>query len=269
MNNFRGLRFEFIFAFLLVALLFVISNCNVAKSYPPAPQNYLKYRLVHLQYYDKTSGNFFFRGNMPKNTSNEFAYTELMTFLAERALEEGGVELPSNAFLYDISLDSLYNENDTLLEQNFFLANPQLGNFSNWSLYHRYPDPSNFTQQQIKQMVQNMSLWGPDDFPPRMTLFHQMMKTKQERAVAYYIHCETGCDRTGEFCGSYMMQYLNDSLATALTIDTADCGRPPYASSQWQLQWYCYYLVDVLNYTSLTTCNITSPVEDWNLINIY
>ena len=60
--------------------------------------------------------------------------------------------------------------------------------------------------------------------------------------VIIYAHCEAGCDRTGEFIASYLMQYKNFTMAEAWESDVVSCGREPVTLSMWAMEWYCEYL---------------------------
>eukprot|EP00005_Dracoamoeba_jomungandri_P000869 CAMPEP_0174252938 /NCGR_PEP_ID=MMETSP0439-20130205/2317_1 /TAXON_ID=0 /ORGANISM="Stereomyxa ramosa, Strain Chinc5" /LENGTH=269 /DNA_ID=CAMNT_0015333663 /DNA_START=8 /DNA_END=817 /DNA_ORIENTATION=+ len=206
----------------------------------------LDYKKVHYVDQALDGYNWLFRGNMPKNTSHDFAYDELMGFLRKRASEES-LTLPPNSDieLGVISLNSLYNQNDTDIEIAYFKANPQIGWFENWSLYHKYPNPFNMTEEQIKwNLENNKGLWGQDDIINRIERIKtdQYLNKKGDRHEVIYFHCETGCDRTGEFGGSYMMRYMGKSFAEMMQINTDDCGRPPNQSAVYFLGWYCYYL---------------------------
>ena len=57
-----------------------------------------------------------------------------------------------------------------------------------------------------------------------------------------YAHCEAGCDRTGEFIASYLMQFKNATAQEAWEHDTSSCGREPYHISEFAMDWYCEYL---------------------------
>ena len=74
--------------------------------------------------------------------------------------------------------------------------------------------------------------------------------------VIVYGHCEAGCDRTGEFIGSYLMQYKNKTITESWQSDTSSCGREPYKVSQYAMEWYCEYLKLQGGYDQLDTCTI-------------
>jgi len=55
----------------------------------------------------------------------------------------------------------------------------------------------------------------------------------------YYDH---SCDRTGEFSGSYYMQYQGYNVSGAFARNTVECGRAPNSFSKGALGWYCLTL---------------------------
>ena len=47
----------------------------------------------------------------------------------------------------------------------------------------------------------NGSVWAVDQVPTRVEALQKMLNTAYPRYAAIYVHCEGGCDRTGEFVG--------------------------------------------------------------------
>ena len=85
----------------------------------------------------------------------------------------------------------------------------------------------------------------PDDLPKRLADLRGWLEKKPddpEATMIVYAHCEAGCDRTGEFIASYLMQYKGMTIQEAWDRDTSDCGRDPVHFSEFAIDWYCEYL---------------------------
>ncbi|GMI32538.1 hypothetical protein TrRE_jg6227 [Triparma retinervis] len=62
------------------------------------------------------------------------------------------------------------------------------------------------------------------------------------RPIIVLVHCNAGCDRTGEMIGSFRL--ANDpslSPSEMYALDVDECGRPPNAYSTHALEWFCIY----------------------------
>ena len=67
----------------------------------------LDYDRIHFidvayPFADRSQYNMLFRGNEPINSTGQFAYDELISWLQEKAQEEASMDLPPNFFLVDI-----------------------------------------------------------------------------------------------------------------------------------------------------------------------
>ena len=51
------------------------------------------------------------------------------------------------------------------------------------------------------------------------------------------VHCTAGCDRTGEFIGSYRLQFQGVDVYEMYQMDTDECGRSPNYWSTMALEW--------------------------------
>lgn len=76
-------------------------------------------------------------------------------------------------------------------------------------------------------------VWAVDKLPQRTREMKKMLDATYDRPRAFYVHCEAGCDRTGEFCGSYRLENLNFTMADAwqanIKVRRADAARAPLA----------------------------------------
>lgn len=239
-----------------VVLLAVVSAASIA-SFSAATLDYSRVHLV-----DQANGNFLFRGNMPVNDTS-FAYDQLVAMMAERA-QAAGVEIPNEFYLVDLSLSNSFDKGFAL-EQAFWAngAHGNLGVFVNWQLGAAgLLPPSSYPLKQAQQMALNgSSVWKVDQLPTRIPLIREMLETgKVPPSVAtlppsapwgaplvIYVHCEAGCDRTGEVIGAYRMQYQAANVTGMYALDTAECGRSPNYFSTGALEWFCLYFSETFS----------------------
>jgi len=205
--------------------------------------------IVH--FVDKSpSGNWLFRGNEPKNSSNLFAIDELYTTLRAVAKAETNNSLPEDFYILDFNLDGAEFE-DTKLESEFFEKNPNIGNVTHWLTLGDVFPPELYTEAERKQKAMTLGSWQYDNLPKRIALIRDYLYSSPgPRPLVIYVHCEVGSDRTGEIIGSYYMAYLSfPSFKAALELDNKIAGRPMLPWSVFAFQWYCYYLQYAQNYT--------------------
>lgn len=87
------------------------------------------------------------------------------------------------------------------------------------------------------------SVWKIDDIPSRVEELRTMLAKKTAIPTLHYVHCEAGCDRTGELSGAYMMKYNAPKLPGSPTppqwyaADNCSAGRYPNYYSTSALQW--------------------------------
>ena len=107
--------------------------------------------------------------------------------------------------------------------------------------------PSIFSLAQITAMSDpnsTKSVWAQDKLPSRLDSFYTALNSKHSsgKPLVIVVHCEAGCDRTGQWVGSYRMRYNKASVTDMYALDTAECGRSPNYFGTSGLEWFCYYL---------------------------
>ncbi|EFA81818.1 hypothetical protein PPL_05050 [Heterostelium album PN500] len=224
---------------IFVALLFVGIACSEYLEYE-------KVRLVDTYTFTDGSSNYLFRGNEPKisvNGQDEFAY-DLLTSYMRNVSQLNGVTLPENFLIFDIKLTYGLKEEqgDVNLEQWFFGNNTDKGLFGVNITLGDVTDPNLIEESVRDEMAKYLPVWQKDNLPFRMNYYREILTTQQQQPLALYIHCECGCDRTGEIFASYVMQYLNYSFQKAMDWDYSVAMRPIMPNHQWAAQWYCLYL---------------------------
>lgn len=126
-------------------------------------------------------------------------------------------------------------------ELQFFRWYPQLGKTDVWMLVGNIVDPGKVPEALRRALAKDL-VWAVDKIPDRVRKMHEMLATPYDKPVAFYVHCEAGCDRTGEFVGSYRLANMNVTIQDAWAANVRECGRPPNNFSKTALQWFCYTL---------------------------
>jgi len=209
--------------------------------------------VVHfIDRYKVTGGkaryNYLFRGNMPKNSSNQFAYFELMQFMTAKAAQ-ANITLPKTYYLVDISFLVFVEGSDLIIEQEFFQKFPQLGEVINFPLMGMCMSPVGIPDSVRAPMAAELNNWTWDKLPNMANLLRTYIETPRDIPTVIYIHCEAGKDRTGEISGSYYLQYLKWTFNE--TVQYNYNSPPPRQIAPDMLnglQWFCYYLQYQMGY---------------------
>ena len=221
--------------FALIVVLIAVALCD------------LDFNRVHVV--DKVGTNsYLFRGNQPLNGTKEtyqFAYDELLQDLTLRAKEEANSTLPApSVYLVDVTFETIVDGG--FFQEAEFWADPKnadKGRYENWVLVGAPFWADGFSPAQQKQMIENGTVWNVDQIPDRLLKMRKMLEQgppPNYDALAVYVHCAAGCDRTGEFVGSYRLAYEHRStLSPIYEMDVIECGRAPNYFSSGMIGWYC------------------------------
>ncbi|CAI8033198.1 hypothetical protein GBAR_LOCUS18717 [Geodia barretti] len=191
--------------------------------------------------------NFLFRGNMPV-INGSFAYSEIVMTMRGVA-GKFNYTLPANFTLIDVSYLNIFEESDLEIERKFFESNPELGKLENRVIIGSFLPPPQEDPDLIKDIIREYIDISYDKLPELMTYFHSLLMLPSPTVI--YSHCEAGTDRTGEVSGAYYMRYLNMTFSDALYIDNHVQSRDMYKTSRNGMQWYCFYLKFVEDFSHL------------------
>lgn len=202
--------------------------------------------IVQLVTKNTLTDNVLFRGNLPISHSTEkFQYDNLVTRL-EQAAATAGATLPENYTIIDISLiNELTPEEAKNLstEKEFWRAHPTLGYLINHPIYGAFTSPNTYPKATRKSLER----YSLDHLNKLITEIHEKLISQNEHPLLLYVHCEDGKDRTGEVIAAYSMRYLEVSYKDALNNANDIAGRKIRRFSKHGIQWYAYYLRDVLD----------------------
>jgi len=200
----------------------------------------LNLNKVHLVDYLADTGNMLFRGDMPCNDT-AFDWDNLIDYMRQR-VSESGLNFPGSFYVVDISLNNIFDMNP--LETEFW-SNPthaSLGTFLNWPIGFAGILPPAFWALSVAEQMSISQVWGVDQLPDRVALVRQTLVTNADVPRLVYVHCTAGCDRTGEFIGSYRMLYQHANTTDMYALDTSECGRSPNWFGTSGLEWFCLHL---------------------------
>lgn len=223
---------------ILLSLLVIVESV-------PGPFN-----SSRLFYVDKAEGleNYLFRSGSPLNNStNSFAYEQIINQMRNQALKSGYV-IQQNPYIIDISLLDPKRKDDMhciTVEKDYFNSNPENGRFELYPIYGTPYNPKDFHGDIRRFLALNLDEWTHDKLQAFISYIRQLLYTKQTilKPIAILIHCSAGIDRTGEVIGSYQMQYQNVTYDDFVTKDTKIAGHPaPATDNRYNLHWYKYYL---------------------------
>ncbi len=214
-------------------------------------QNFSANRL-HLVDYNLANNTYFFRGNNPLSGSAEnrsFQYNEIINTINDELESESLPTLANNVEFVDVSLLNFTEYFDLHIEQEF--ANGSTNRrFINWPLLgldNIIPNHiSSFFDSHLQHITNPSSeqLYGWVQ-----TLYNDIHGGGNTNRV-YYVHCNAGCDRTGEFVAAYRLVYgdnINGQILTynaVQTLNTNECGREVNRYSRNASEHFCSYITD-------------------------
>ena len=142
------------------------------------------------------------------------------------------------------------------VEDAFFKANPDLGQFLNWPIVGSFISPNWLSEsERIKEVsALNNSI---DNLPFKIPLLHSWIHPSEEPTTPQVVifHCEAGSDRTGYIAGSYVMAYqkdgMNTTLAEVYAWDNEIAGRPIEVNSLYGMMFFCWWLTQIHGYNNL------------------
>ena len=247
--------------YFLAALCLLLAGCIGTLSTQGQSFNPNKVHLV-----DEFDGSYLFRGNEPlvgDGKDRQFAYAELTSEVNQILKQRGHKPLEADKFeIIDISLLNRSSDDyDLKIEKAFFEENPDKGKFIHWPLLmvDELIPAKQSSREKIVRMLPDKTFLRVLEKGTMSFLIHQNRKTYQHvlklkqlledygnrsdgKLTIFYVHCNAGCDRTGEFIAAYRMTNNKLLCSEATNKNTAECGRPQNYYSVNGTYWYCEYL---------------------------
>ena len=199
-------------------------------------------------------GGFLMRSNMPLRANatgvaaaEQFAYDDVMRLARARARDECGAALADDAYLVEVSLADAFDDANGLLAARAWHADPAhfaRGRLAEWPLGVAGLVPAARVDAAARAGVAER-MFVVDQLPQRVAMLDALLAAAPPAgaAVVVLVHCNAGCDRTGEMIGSWRLASgAATSAAEMYALDVAECGRAPNYYSTHALEWYCLRL---------------------------
>jgi len=215
-----------------------------------------------VRYVDDVDGNFLFRGGETL-LSNVFDYAGLKAAIAQ-APNLPPRPLPDQYYLVVINL--LHSNEVANIEAGvtFFgdvpnpdgfgqVPNPR-GQFHLWDTNGTSDCYFSMDPQKREERVEVLEEWLPDPLIWRVATIRRWLEhggqslptpPPNNYPLVIYVHCDGGCDRTGEMIGAYRLRYMAYSWMEMWREQP--CGRPMGCNNYRAVQWYAFWLNKVLN----------------------
>jgi len=167
--------------------------------------------------------------------------------------------IPDRYYLVDINLVHAH-EAALAAEIAFFNEHPSEGQLIWWDTNGTdvccfdVTDPDKFAQ-----MVATLDEWISDEPISRVDTLRSWLETpklpkRSPTGVPYvfYVHCDGGCDRTGELIGTYRLRYMGWSWLRMWNEqpcnDSEGHPRPMGCNNYRTVQWYAFWLKQQLGF---------------------
>jgi hypothetical protein len=161
---------------------------------------------------------------------------------------------PDSYYLVDVSLLYDDGQNDGLelaAETQFFKDNWQLGKLVSWPTYGSLRCYFHTGSSEQDRLLKTFDEWLPDKLIQRTETLRYMLETSwlptptpfdpqyDPPPIVFYVHCDGGCDRTGEMIGAYR---LRQGYSWWDMWAEHPCNRPMGCNNHRALEWYAYWL---------------------------
>jgi len=202
--------------------------------------------IEHVHYVDSGT-NFLFRGSSPDVNNDQFDYQALQTAIESAASAEG-ITLPATYVINDIDVmtfaDGSYDGMESLSEFEYYRQNPSAGSYIFWRTTGTNTNATSTTMTKALRdyLTSTYAQWAPDMLMTRAKNLKVMLNSPAPVPIVYYLHCDCGCDRTGEVIGAYYMTQMNMSWAQVVALNTKIAGRSQCCPMYLGMQWFCLYL---------------------------
>ena len=226
-----------------------------------------------LRFVDQVGGNYLFRGGAPlksfpdpnnpgqcipdpdpNNSGNclqVFDYAGLTRAIAS-APNLPGVPPPPASQYYLVVIDLVHSNEASEIEPaiNYFHTDEgkSQGQFNLWDTNGTSVCYFNTPQDQRGHMVETIDQWLGDPLVWRVATIRTWLEDATQVPsngrpgvpIVIYVHCDGGCDRTGEMIAAYRLRYMND--AWSAVWGDQPCQRPMGCNNYRAVQWYAFWL---------------------------
>ncbi len=203
-----------------------------------------------LRFVDMVGSNYLFRGGSTLGTDGNFDYQGLVNAIRQ-PLSPPPVPVPENFFLVVVNLLHTNEVQPIEAELNYFQTNPGNGQVNFWDTNGTARCYFETDAKERHLLVETLEEWLPDPLIWRVATLRRWLENPAldrpgnpwpaTGPIVIYVHCDGGCDRTGEMIGAYTLRYLDHDWCRAYAANEP-CGRPLGCNNYRALQWYAHWL---------------------------
>ena len=157
--------------------------------------------------------NFLFRGDNP--VSNQTFNLSSLFAALRTAAGKCGENLPEDFQFVDVDLENL-SDPGYAQEIHYWRTHPGKGRLLKWPLLGSLRDVQHSAARDTLVASGEWAIEGSADHLEERLAATRSLLINSSRPTIIFAHCNAGCDRTGEFIGSYMMSYLGYNITTAM-----------------------------------------------------
>lgn len=188
------------------------------------------------------SPHLLLRGNLPVGDSG-FEYEFLLATLRDATLKAGAA-WPERVQIVDVSLlNEIADSRDLQIERRFWREHPHLGRFVHHPIFGALTNPTELPRPIRRALERSGGLDRMDELLERLRALLRE-PVREGVALAVFVHCRAGRDRTGQVIASYGMRHQRQSYRDAIANADRVAGRAVSRFSRHGMQWYAYKLAD-------------------------
>lgn len=190
---------------------------------------------------DNFENNYLFRGSNPFQNiygEPEFSYLQIKNAVNQNLRSQNISEL-EDFYLIVISLLNADHYFEIQKERDFFKKYPNIGKVENFSEISPALLATPFYEYKIaNDITNNYHL----ELTKLLTHINQTLKTKSNKPIVIYVHCNAGRDRTGVISATYRLLFKNYNLQQAVNKNIEEVGRNAESLLESSIISYCFYL---------------------------
>lgn len=217
----------------------------------------------HVRLMDTWGENMLYRGGSPEVPERNYNDTASFNWTALVRAMNHAAPLPSTWRMIMVNLESLeYDEGSrdgghVVREFEFFAKNPHLGELVFWRIVGSDNPYTKVLKSSSAWLAKHFDMWDSDLLSSRIQLLRTWLRNNDTTPTVIYIHCDCGCDRTGEVAGAYYLRYLNWTWSETVKYNNAiepdaPCMECP---NYFALNWYCQSLGGDRDCSQVFPCN--------------
>jgi hypothetical protein len=203
----------------------------------------------HVRLIDSYGANKLYRGGSPEVPESDYNDTAPFNWTALTKAMDKASPLPPVFRVLMVNLESLQYDNRSkdgghvVRELEFFEKNPSKGSLVFWRIVGADTPYAPRLDASRMWLSKHFDMWDSDQLSVRIGMLHSYLRTNYSIPTMIYIHCDCGCDRTGQVSGAYVLKYLGwtwkDTVAYNNAVEPVPYVPPcMQCPNYWALTWF-------------------------------